>query len=237
MNDAILTIITPTTGKKSLFKLIDSLKGQSVPFIHLLLWDDVRHDDFLYWGPKTNKAKSPFDLELEEENRIINSIVIKGNLVQGKANGSALRGVGLMAANTKYVTFADSDVWFEKNHLESLVEAIKGKEWAYGVRKIWTDDGEYLGEDRFESIGDESKLPYQLIDNSSLIVTREFASAAAVIYRETKEYNDDRLMYAFLKKHAGKAGRTNMATCNQVCPKRLEEFFRRNCTNDSITEK
>ena len=46
----------------------------------------------------------------------------------------------------------------------------------------------------------------------------------------TKEYNDDRMMYAFLKQYAGQPGKTGTATVNQICPVRLEQFFRMNCS-------
>jgi len=57
---------------------------------------------------------------------------------------------------------------------------------------------------------------------------RELATAAAVLYRETRDYNDDRLMYAFLKAKAGPRGRTNSATIHHTFPERLTEFFRAN---------
>ena len=132
--------------------------------------------------------------------------------------------------NTPYVTFADTDVWFEKNHLETLLESVKGKSWGYCVRRIFSSIGECIGEDRFESIGEQSKLPYKLVDNNSLIVERVFGASAAMLYRETSDYNDDRLMYAFLKKYAGEPGRTNLVTVNQICPQKLESMFRSNCT-------
>ena len=43
-----------------------------------------------------------------------------------------------------------------------------------------------------------------------------------------QEYNDDRLMYSFLKQHAGPLGRTEQATINHTCPDRLIQFFREN---------
>ena len=212
-----ITVITPTTGNpNSLNRLMGSLALQGVPYMHLLLWDDARHPD----------ALDPYSYELEN----VTSIVLKGRFINGVAAGSALRAVGLMAANTKYVTFADDDVWFDEGHLNLLLDTINGKEWAYTFRKIWAPSGECLGEDRFESVGDETKLPYQLIDNSSMMFTRVFGASAACLYRETNDYNDDRLMYAFLKMYGGSYGKTDVATVNQVCPARLVEFFRQGCT-------
>ena len=34
-----VTIITPTTGKDSLFRLIESITKQKVPVKHIILWD------------------------------------------------------------------------------------------------------------------------------------------------------------------------------------------------------
>jgi len=212
----LITVITPTTGKLSLKKLKESLRTQKVPYIHILLWDDVRDE----------KADRP---ETYQDEATL-SICLRGRMVQGRAAGSALRAVGLMAANTEYVTFADDDVWFDDNHLSSLAEAISGKNWVFSLRKIYSPAGEYIGIDRFESIGDETKLPYQLVDNNSNMFRRQYGVSAAQFYRETKEYNDDRMMYAFLKQYAGQPGKTGMATVNQICPARLEQFFRKNCS-------
>jgi len=221
----LITVITPTTGKDSLFELRESLSLQSVPHVHMVLWDDKRDGHF----SKTGRLY-PSDIEGETDLSLTMSVVIKGSLVSGQAYGSAMRAVGLMAANTPYVCFADDDVWFESNHMESLLKAIDGKNWAYCIRDIWSNDGlKYIGEDRFESIGDESKLPYKLVDNSSLIFKREFGASAACLYRETKEYNDDRLMFQFMTKYAGVPGKSGMVTVNQRCPIRLETFFRLNC--------
>jgi hypothetical protein len=42
----LITVITPTTGKKSLGRLIDSIDSQSKARVfHLLLWDDKRDSD------------------------------------------------------------------------------------------------------------------------------------------------------------------------------------------------
>lgn len=220
MTNPLITIITPTTGKQeSLSRLIESINIQDVSWSHILLWDDKRDSDI-----KPHSIISP------RPDCTRYSIVIPGSFILGSAAGSALRAVGMIAANTPYVTFADSDVWYEKDHLKLLLHAIKDKEWSYTVRRIWANEEEYLGEDRFESIGDDSKLSYKLVDNSSLLVTRKFASSAACLYRETEEYNDDRLMFAFLKKYAGNPGKTNVATVNQICPTRLEPMFRKYCT-------
>jgi len=231
MENIPITIITPTTGKESLFKLCDSLKHQTVNFAHILLWDDKREGDFLYPDALMNKQKKPVDMDANLENGYRYSITIPGSVVQGGAAGSALRATGLMAVNTPYVTFADDDVWYEPNHLESMLKAVQGKKWAYCKRKVWANEKDYLGIDNFESVGDSPsrKVPYEMVDNNTMIFERRFGTSGAVLYRETKDYNDDRLMYGFLKQHAGEPGKTEEATINQICPEKLEKMFRENC--------
>jgi glycosyltransferase involved in cell wall biosynthesis len=237
---APITIITPTTGKDSLKKLCFSLEKQSVKWVHILLWDSKRDGEFLYPNIRTYKIKSPQEMTgpvYDKDSAQIGirySIEIPGTIVQGNAAGSALRAIGLMAAYTPYVTFADDDVWYEPDHLQKLLGAIEGKQWAYGRRKVWASEKDYIGVDNFESVGDSPtrKVPYEMADNNTMIFTRRFGSSGAVVYRETKDYNDDRMMYDFLKKYAGEPGKLEEATVNQICPHRLERMFRQYCDNN-----
>jgi hypothetical protein len=223
-----ISIITPTTGKDSLFNLIEALNAQCVDFKHILLWDNKRDNDYLYPDPQTLKNKNPYDLN--DYNRY--SIVIPDNMVQGKACGSSLRAIGLMACDTEFVTFMDDDVWPDKNHLEMMLDLVKGHQWGYCRRKIWANNGVYIGVDDFESVGDSNdrKVPYEMVDNNCMIFSRRFGSSAAVLFRETLEYDDDRKNYAFLKQYGGLPNKTNMATINQVCPERLTPMFKQYCT-------
>lgn len=223
-----ISIITPTTGKDSLFRLMSSIEEQGVLYEHILLWDDKREGKFLYPDPITLKTLTPFDLE----NDNTYSIIVKGKMIQGQACGSAIRSVGMMAAQGDFVTFADDDVWYEDNHLSNMLQLVQKAEWGYCRRKIWDAENNCLGIDNFESVGDskDRKVPYEMVDNNSMIFSRRFGTSGAVLYRETKDYNDDRLFYAFLKKNAGQPGKSELATVNQVCPERLRKMFEQNCT-------
>jgi len=229
MNNALLTIITPTTGKDGLFRLISSIEKQKIPYFHFLLWDDKREDSFLF-PDSAMVLKQPEDLN--SANR--HSIVLPGNMIQGKAAGSALRSIGLMAATTPYVMFGDDDVWYEDGHFENLLKAVEGNQWAYCKRKIWANKDEYIGVDDFESVGDSPsrRVPYEMVDNNCMIFSRRLGTSGAVLYRETTDYNDDRLFYAFLKQHGGKPGKTDKATVNQICPERLIPMFKEGCTKE-----
>lgn len=212
-----LTIITPTTGKPSLIRLIESIKKnkKNNHIHHLLIWDKYRD--------------GPFIESKEEDNYILDSISFSKNIVKKSSPGSSLRAIGLMAAQTDFVTFADDDVFWDENHLSSMFAMIQNKNWGYCRRKIFFNN-EFLGIDEFESVGAKAKTPYKMVDNNCMIFKRIYGSNAAIYYRETQKYNDDRLMYNFLMKNAGTPGETLLPTINQSCPARLVEFFRKNCT-------
>lgn len=236
MKKPIISIITPTTGKDSLFTLIESITKQGFPVEHIILWDDKKEGRFST-SFKQNSMK-PSDLDKEEywnsHNYLAQIINMKGLRNNGEAKGSTLRSIGLMSASAEFVMFADDDIIWEQDHLMQMMDAMEGNNWAFCKRRIWkkinNNEYEYIGVDDFESVGEEAKTPYKMVDNNCLIFNRRFGVSSACLYRETKEYNDDRLMYDFLKKYAGPPGKTNNATVNQVCPKKLEAFFEKNCT-------
>jgi hypothetical protein len=219
-----VTIITPTTGKASLEDLIASIKTQSVSVDHIVLWDKFRD------GPITPNIL----LKYATNTYSVNNIVMNDNFINGKAKGSSLRAIGLMAANTEFVTFGDDDVIWEQNHLESMLSTLGDKNWVFCKRIIWAKlpngDFEYLGIDDFESVGEEAKTPYKMVDNNCMMFRRKYGVSASPLYREETEYCDDRNFYQFLMKYAGDPVKTLLPTINQVCPNRLIEFFRNGCT-------
>jgi hypothetical protein len=218
-----ITVITPTTGKPSLDRLIASIDDQSPggKIFHLLLWDQMRDA----------AAKSP---ESYNADRRLSLVLPAGLGRNANAPGSPLRAIGLMTATTPWVTFADDDVRWDAGHIAALGDAVQGVRWASTLRTIWTPAGERLGIDRFESVGDDPgrRVPYEMCDNNTMVFRRELGTAAAVLFRETRDYNDDRLMYRFLKTSAGRRGTTGKPTIHHTCPDRLVAFFRKECSSD-----
>lgn len=220
-----LTVITPTIGRvPHLENLIQSIRNQKTNYriFHILLWDE---------NIVKNSLKAPFQYNSDSTY----SIVLPWGLGKnGNAPGSSLRAVGMVSAFTPFVTFADDDVYWDDNHVENMMELVKDrKNWAFCRRKVYSPFGnEYLGIDNFESVGDSSdrKVPYIMCDGNTMIFRREFGVIASQFYRETKERNDDRLMYKFLTEYGGPPGITKDATINQICPDFLIDFFKENCT-------
>lgn len=139
-----------------------------------------------------------------------------------------------MLANTEWVTFADDDVWWEPTYLKEIKQHIdEFDNWLSVTRRIWSPDtNKVIGVDRFESVGDspERKVSYEMCDGNTMIFRRAFGVFASHLYRETTMYNDDRLMYNFLKNNAGKRKSIDKVLINQICPERLINFFKNNCS-------
>ena len=215
----LITVITPTTGKESLGRLIDSIDSQSKGRVfHLLLWDDKRDSDV---NPESFNSASRHSI-----------VAPNGSGRNQDAPGSILRAAGLMLARTSWVTFADDDVWWDNNHLDEIELLMNSCNWLSVLRRIYKPPNcELIGIDRFESVGDDicRKVPYEMCDGNTMAFKREFGVGAAYLFRETVEYNDDRLLYGFLKQYAGPRGKTNQASINQICPDKLINFFLSNC--------
>lgn len=219
--DCILTVITPTIGRPGLRRLFDCIDRQTTGsrIFHIVLWDDQRAPGGL--APESCDGARRLNLRLSA-----------GFGRNGNAPGSPLRAVGLMAASTPWVTFADDDVWWDDDHAESQLMAAEGRLWSSSLRRIVSPTGEQLGVDEFESVGDDPRrrVPYEMCDGNCMMFRREFGVLAAAAYRETVDYDDDRRMYAILKQHAGPRANTGRATIEQTCPPHLEQFFRANCS-------
>lgn len=217
----LLTVITPTIGRKNLDDLIQSIENQTIAnkIFHILMWDEFREIGSKL--PESYNSSNRWSINLPW-----------GLGKNGDAPGSSLRAVALNAADTPYVTFADDDVLWDNNHAETLLDSIDGLNWTSCLRKMYSPDGEYFGVDRFESVGDSSerKVPYEMLDGNCMMFKREFGVVASQLYRFTQDRNDDRLLYNFLKENAGPLGKSNQATINHTCPDFLIDFFKENCT-------
>ena len=74
--------------------------------------------------------------------------------VHAAGDGGSLRTILTYAANSRHVAYLDDDNWFHETHIERLLAAIDGKDWAYTLR--WFVDPETLQPlaiDRWESVG------------------------------------------------------------------------------------
>lgn len=111
MNDYSLTVIIPNYNKeKYLNKCIESVLNQSLQPDEIIVVDDV----------STDNSRTILK-ELQDKHAIVRAIFLEQN--GGVSNA---RNVGLMNAETEYVTFLDSDdYYFNKNKLRNEMSLIK----------------------------------------------------------------------------------------------------------------
>lgn len=221
MADAVFTIVTPTVGRQSLLRLKDVLKCETVPYIHLILFDDKRCDGAL--DPGDLEDARTFCYELRHP------------LYAGKSSRTDvwLRAVGLTMARTPYIKCCDDDTWPEANHLERVLQFMQanGLDFTYCLRRMWTRSGELIGIDRFEAIGDVNRFGYRLLDNSSLFYNRKAAAILREVFLTHQFYGDDRYTYDPLAAQC-KGMRLDEVLTNHMAQPELENFFRQHCSQN-----
>jgi len=155
----LVTVITPTTGNQVVRKAIESVKNQTYDNIqHLVVTDGpygaakIILDDY----PEVDKIKLPYSTGKDQY------------------NGHRIYGAMTYIARGDFLCFLDEDNWYEPNHIEELVKVIeKGNKWAYTLRKIVSQEGEYICNDDCESLGKwTSVINDQFIDVNCYMIPR-----------------------------------------------------------------
>lgn len=135
MTNPLVTVITPTLGKDHLYKAMDSVASQTYKNIqHLVISDGVQL--------KIDKIQN------------VDYISLPYNVGANGYNGHRIYGCGTFLAKGDYICFLDDDNWFDDDHIESMIDVIKGgNRWACSLRKIIDGDGAFVCNDDCESLG------------------------------------------------------------------------------------
>jgi len=131
-----VAIITPTIGTKYLKRNLESVSKQTYKTKHVVVVDGPQYDNL--------------DL-LEYKDKTI--VHLPENTGGGGYNGHRIYAAMPYLIDADYFIFLDEDNWIDENHVESLVNAVKGKEWAFSLRKIVDKEGDYICNDDCESLG------------------------------------------------------------------------------------
>jgi hypothetical protein len=68
--------------------------------------------------------------------------------------GGALKTMMSFAANSRYVGYLDDDNWYAPDHVASMLDAVRGKAWAFSLRNfVHEDSDEVICPDTWESVG------------------------------------------------------------------------------------
>jgi len=219
----LITIITPTLGNPSILNLINALEGESIPYIHLILFDKNRVQNGVKPSDLHN-GRTTFCYEFLHPH-----LLPKEN----QRNDVWLRAVGISLTNTEYVTFFDDDTWPDRNHLKKIIPFMKEKKYGYTFckRRMWEKTAQsklnLIGTDNFEAIGIPNKEGYRLIDNSSLYMTIQTARMLIPTYLNHQVYGDDRITPDVLEKNSI-GGQFDKVLVNHIAKPILVNYFKKN---------
>lgn len=167
-------VITPTTGSSELIDCVCSVSEQTYEnTYHLIVTDGSK------FVPRVDKCLAD------------GGVIGYGNKLfrcdlPFNTGGNGFYGHRIMAAFSHlvsgfdYILFLDQDNWYDKEHVDSLVQLIKEKnfDWTYSLRKIYDKDKNFLIEDNCESLG---RWPVWIDPNSHLIDTSSYCFKADFI--------------------------------------------------------
>ena len=180
-----IQVITPTIGTKHVQQAIDSVKNQTIPTEHLIVCDGRVDNEFkVYANGKT--------------------ILLPENTGHDGYNGHRIYAAFPMLTDADYILFLDEDNWFEPEHVERLVNFIQERDlqWAYSLRNIVNQQGEFVTADNCESLG---KWPSVFAPNHHFVDTNCYCFKRKYLMRHSyKFFGDsffmDRLFYGDMEK-------------------------------------
>ena len=207
-------VITPTTGKDTVVKAIESVNNQTVFTEHLIVIDGAKAAgelaDIKYDWTRTLAMQLP-------EN-------VGGDGWYGHRVYAAMP----LMVNADYILFLDEDNWFEPNHVETMINKIKSKDlmWAYSLRRICDERGEYVCDDDCESLGRYPTFydhSINFVDTNCYCFRREFL--VTVAHSFYGQWGADRPFYKAASAALPAFGCTGEATVNYRAPERLLKMF------------
>jgi glycosyltransferase involved in cell wall biosynthesis len=203
-----VTVITPTTGSEQLYDAIRSVERQTYENIqHLIVIDGEQY---------AAKARDIINGSYRSE-----VITLPYNTGYDQYNGHRIYGAMTFLAEGQYLCFLDQDNWYEDNHIESLVETIKaGNDWAYSLRKIVSQEGQYICNDDCESLGKwTSVINDNFIDVNCFMIPKHAALGFSPYwYRRARHPQEqpevDRILSPFMMQNLKKFDTNGQYTVN-----------------------
>ena len=211
-------VITPTTGKESLLKAIESVTDQSIdiPVEHLIVFDGTR-------------AESDFFMLEDGMHGCPTFMTLPENVGGDGWYGHRVYAAMPLMVNADYILFLDEDNWFEPNHVETMIAKIKSKDlmWSYSLRRICNEAGEYICDDDCESLGRYPTFydhTINFVDTNCYCFKREYL--VGIAHNFYGKWGADRPFYKAAASALPAFGCTGEATVNYRAPERLLEMFR-----------
>ena len=212
-----IMVITPTTGKESVHKAMQSVENQTVYTEHLIVADGVDAILAMNKMPYGHVPKCVSFVDLPEN--------VGGNGWYGHRVYAAMP----LMVNADYILFLDEDNWFEPNHVETMINKIKSKDlmWAYSLRRICDERGQYVFDDDCESLGRYPTFydhTVNFVDTNCYCFKRDYL--VNVAHSFYGQWGADRPFYKSASTNLPSFGCTGEATVNYRAPERLLGMFK-----------
>lgn len=137
-----IAVITSTIGRPELERAIVSVQEQEYPCRHYVFVDGKQ-----YWDKiKPLKAKYP---------EVIFTYLPMNTGADGWTN-SHINAIAPFLVKEDIICYLDDDNWYQPNHTQAVAEAFtyhENIEVAYTLRRLMTEQGDYLCDDDWESLG------------------------------------------------------------------------------------
>jgi len=196
-------VITPTIGSKDLRRCIESVRGQDCT--HYIIMDGQEHFGTI------NKVMLETGVTHQEQ-----IISLQQNVGKGWYGHRAFAAASFLV-NEDVLCYLDEDNWVEPNYIQAFKDTLSDPQyqWAYTLRKIVNQAGDYICDDNCESLGlwpvtgDPNRFH---IDTGCFAVPRELA--VKVGHNWYGQWGADRQFFAALKAAYPKFGCTTKHTLN-----------------------
>lgn len=210
-----IMVITPTTGKDTVVKAIESVNNQTVFTEHLVVIDGA-------------KAAQEMAAIKYDWTRTL-TMMLPENVGSNGWYGHRVYAAMPLMVNADYILFLDEDNWFEPNHVETMINKIKSKDlmWAYSLRRICDESGQYVCDDDCESLGRYPAFydhALNFVDTNCYCFRREYL--VTVAHSFYGQWGADRPFYKSASTALPAFGCTGEATVNYRAPERLLKMFR-----------
>lgn len=171
-----VAVVVPTIFRESLTRCILSVFNQTYQGrIQILIGIDKNNGD--YSQLENLKKSCPNNIALTILDLGYSTSIRHGGFYPNAYSG-AIRTILSYAANSRYVAYLDDDDWWRIDHIEKLLNVIRGKSWAFSLR--WFTDKEtgwLICKDEWDSLGPGKGINLErfggFIGPSNLILDKE----------------------------------------------------------------
>lgn len=220
---ATVVVVTASTGRAALRRCVESVREQDFHGVrHLVVVD----------GPQF-AAGVDEALDGVARDERLEVLVLPRNTGHSQHFGYRIYGAMPLLVDEDVICFLDEDNWFDADHVSSALDSLRatGAAWAYSLRRIYTEHGEFLCEDDSDSLGHWPKVATllsqeelsrpemdfhasypNLVDSSCYVLPRSVACTVAPLWQEP--HADSVVPSLLVREHVGVC--TGRSTVNYV---------------------